>query len=167
MGIIISIIQRCKEDISTVLIRDPASRSTLEVLLCYSGLHAIWMYRIAHFLWGYHFFLIARLISQIARFLTGVEIHPACHIGRRFFIDHGRGCIIGETSELQNDIIMYSGCVLGGVSSEKTKRHPTVESEVILGTGSVILGNITIPRGSRVGAGAVVVTPTPKLWWRM
>ena len=80
------------------------------------------MYRIAHFLWGYHFFLIARLISQIARFLTGVEIHPACHIGRRFFIDHGRGCIIGETSELQNDIIMYSGCVLGGVSSEKTKR---------------------------------------------
>lgn len=150
-----------REDIRTVFAKDPAARSTLEVVTCYPGLHAIWMHRISHYLWTHNLFFLARFLSHISRFLTGVEIHPGAQIGRRFFIDHGMGVVIGETSEVRNDVLMYMGTVLGGTNLEKKKRHPTIEDGVVIGAGSIILGPITIGKGAKVGAGSVVVRSVP------
>jgi len=150
-----------REDIQTVFTKDPAASSVAEVILCYPGLHALWLHRLAHFLWRHKFQLLARLLSLINRFLTNVEIHPAAKIGRRFFIDHGAGVVIGETSEIGNDVLMYQGVVLGGTTLEKKKRHPTVGNNVVMGTGSVALGAITIGDGARIGSGSVVVKPVP------
>ncbi|MDD4579392.1 MAG: serine O-acetyltransferase [Methanothrix sp.] len=150
-----------REDIQTVFAKDPAAKSTLEVITCYPGLHAIWMHRISHFLWTQKLFFFARLSSHIARFLTGVEIHPGAKIGKRFFIDHGMGVVIGETAEVGDDVLMYMGTVLGGTSLDKIKRHPTVEDRVVIGAGSIILGPITIGTGAKIGAGSVVVRSVP------
>ena len=150
-----------KEDIKTVFAKDPAARSTLEVLTCYPGLHAVWMHRAAHFLWRCHLYLCARLLSHFSRFLTGIEIHPAARIGRRLFIDHGSGVVIGETSEIGDDVLMYQGAVLGGTSLEKGKRHPTIGNGTVIGTGAVVLGAIVIGEGARIGSGSVVVKPVP------
>ena len=150
-----------REDIRTVFAKDPAAKSTLEVITCYPGLHAIWMHRISHFLWTHKFFFLARLSSHIGRFLTGVEIHPGAKIGKRFFIDHGMGVVIGETAEVGDDVLMYMGTVLGGTSLDKVKRHPTIEDRVVIGAGSIILGPITVGKGAKIGAGSVVVRPVP------
>jgi serine O-acetyltransferase len=149
------------EDIKTVFEKDPAARGYLEVLLCYPGLHAVWLYRPAHWLWtrGLHF--PARLISHIARFLTGVEIHPGAAIGRRFFIDHGMGVVIGETAEIGDDVLMYQGAVLGGTSLEHKKRHPTIGNGVVIGAGAIVLGAIKIGDRSRIGAASVVLQDVP------
>ena len=146
-----------REDIQTVFAKDPAARSTLEVILCYPGLHALWWHRLAHFLWQHRLRLLARTLSQINRFLTGIEIHPGAKIGRRFFIDHGSGVVIGETSEIGDDVLLYQGVVLGGTTSEKKKRHPTLGNNVVMGAGAVALGAITIGDGARVGSGSVVI----------
>lgn len=150
-----------REDIRTVYEKDPAARSTLEVLCCYPGLHAIWMHRVAHSLWNKNFFFFARLVSHISRALTGVEIHPGAKLGRRVFIDHGSGVVIGETAEVGDDVLIYMGVVLGGTALEKKKRHPTVENGVVLGSGAIVLGPITIGRGAKVGAGSVVIRSVP------
>jgi serine O-acetyltransferase len=150
-----------REDIRSVFDRDPAARSTLEVLLCYAGLHAIWDHRIAHWFWEHNMKLLARMLSQLSRFFTGIEIHPGAVIGRRFFIDHGMGVVIGETAEIGNDVTMYHGVTLGGVSTQKGKRHPTIGDGVVIGAGAKILGAIEIGSGSRVGANAVVVDEIP------
>lgn len=150
-----------KEDVDTVFDRDPAARSWLEVLLCYPGLHALWLHRIAHFLWRYKLRLLARFLSHFSRFLTGVEIHPGAKIGRRFFLDHGMGVVIGETSEIGDDVLMYQGVVLGGTSLEKKKRHPTIENNVVIGAAAILLGPITIGEGARIGANSVVVNSVP------
>lgn len=151
-----------REDIQTVFDKDPAARSVWEVVTCYPGLHAIWMHRISHYLWTHRLFFLARLTSHVARFLTGVEIHPGAMIGRRFFIDHGMGVVIGETAEVGNDVLMYMGTVLGGTSLDKVKRHPTIEDDVVIGAGSIILGPITVGRGAKIGAGSVVVRSVPQ-----
>jgi serine O-acetyltransferase len=148
---------KLKEDIKTVLERDPAAKSTIEVLFCYPGLRAIRMHRITHRLWIRNHKFIARWLSEISRLFTGIEIHPGASIGSRFFIDHGAGVVIGETSEIGNDVTIYQGVVLGGVSTEKIKRHPTVENEVVIGAGAVILGPITIGEGAKIGANSVVL----------
>lgn len=150
-----------KEDIKSVFERDPAAKNILEVLLCYPGFHAIIMHRIAHFLYRHKFFLLARIISQFSRFLTGIEIHPGARIGRRFFIDHGMGVVIGETTEIGNDVTLYQGVTLGGTGKEKGKRHPTIGNNVVVGAGAKVLGSITIGDNSRIGAGAVVVESVP------
>ena len=150
-----------KEDIQTVFAKDPAAKTTWEVIFCYPGLHAIWLHRIAHFLWRRRLLFLGRLLSHINRLLTGIEIHPGAKIGRRFFIDHGMGVVIGETAEIGDDVLMYQGVVLGGTSLEKTKRHPTVEDNVVIGAGAIVLGPITVGRGARIGAGSVVVKPVP------
>jgi len=150
-----------KEDIQTVFAKDPAARSVAEVLLCYPGLHAIWFHRLAHFLWQHKLRLLARILSQTNRFLTGVEIHPGAKIGRRFFIDHGAGVVIGETAEIGDDVLMYQGVVLGGTTSEKKKRHPTIGNNVVMGAGAVALGAITIGDGARIGSGSVVIKSVP------
>jgi serine O-acetyltransferase len=150
-----------REDIRSVFDRDPAARSTLEVLLCYAGLHAIWDHRIAHWFWEHNMKLLARMHSQLSRFFTGIEIHPGAVIGRRFFIDHGMGVVIGETAEIGNDVTIYHGVTLGGVSTQKGKRHPTIGDGVVIGAGAKILGAIEIGSGSRVGANAVVVDEIP------
>ena len=150
-----------KEDIRTVFAKDPAARSVPEVIFCYPGLHALWFHRAAHFLWRHKFWFLARLTSQIGRFLTNIEIHPGAKIGRRFFIDHGAGVVIGETTEIGDDVLMYQGVVLGGTSLEKKKRHPTLGNNVVMGTGAIALGDITIGDGARVGASSVVVKSVP------
>jgi serine O-acetyltransferase len=150
-----------KEDVRTVFAKDPAARTTLEVLLSYPGLHALWLHRVASFMWRHKLRLLARLLSHIGRFLTGIEIHPGAQIGRRFFIDHGLGVVIGETAEIGNDVLMYQGAVLGGTTLKKGKRHPTVGNDVVIGAGAIILGAIEVEDGVRVGAGSVVVTPVP------
>jgi len=150
-----------REDIQTVFAKDPAARSFIEVLFCYPGLHALWLHRIAHFLWQHRLFFLARLLSHINRALTGIEIHPGAKIGRRFFIDHGMGVVIGETAEIGNDVLMYQGVVLGGTTLEKKKRHPTIEDNVVIGAGAILLGPITIGRGALVGAGSVVIKSVP------
>lgn len=149
------------EDIAAVLQRDPAARSALQVALIYSGLHALWLYRLAHRLWRANARFSARLLSQIARFLTGVEIHPGAQVGRRLFIDHGMGVVIGETAVIGDDVTIYHGVTLGGTSLEKGKRHPTIGNRVTIGAGAKILGNINIGDDSRIGANAVVVKNTP------
>lgn len=153
--------KRIKEDISTIFNMDPAARSFLEVVICYPGLHALWLYRIAHMFFGLKFYFIARFISHIARFLTGIEIHPGATIGRRFFIDHGMGVVIGETTEIGDDVLIYKGVVLGGTSSEKKKRHPTVGNNVIVGSNAIVLGAINIGGNARIGAGSVVIHDVP------
>jgi serine O-acetyltransferase len=150
-----------REDIRNVFARDPAARSWLEVLTCYPGLHALWWFRLSHWLWTHHLKLPARLLSAWGRFLTGIEIHPGATIGRRFFIDHGAGVVIGETSEIGDDVLMYQGTVLGGTSLTKGKRHPTIGNGAVLGAGSITLGPITVGEGARIGAGSVVVKPVP------
>ncbi|MGB6675647.1 MAG: serine O-acetyltransferase [Terriglobales bacterium] len=151
-----------REDVVTVLERDPAAKSRLEVFLCYSGLHAVWFYRINHWLWNHHFYLLARWLSQVARFLTGIEIHPGAEIGRRLFIDHGLGVVIGETAVVGNDVTLYQGVTLGGTGKEHGKRHPTIEDDVVIGGGAKVLGNITIGRNCRIGAGSVVLRSVPE-----
>ena len=150
-----------KEDIQTVFAKDPAARSVLEVICYYPGLHALWFYRLAHFLWRRKLRFLARFISHINRFLTGIEIHPGAKIGRRFFIDHGAGVVLGETAEIGDDVLMYQGVVLGGTTLEKKKRHPTIGNNVIVGTGAVVLGAITIGNSARIGSGSVVVSSVP------
>jgi serine O-acetyltransferase len=149
------------EDIRCALYRDPAARNWFEVLINYSGLHAIWFYRFTHWLWVHKIFFLARWFSQIARLFTGVEIHPGATIGRRFFIDHGMGVVIGETSKIGDDVTLYHGVTLGGVNLQKGKRHPTLGNKVVVGAGAKILGAIEIGDGSRIGANAVVVRSVP------
>ncbi len=150
-----------REDIRTVFERDPAARSLIEVLTCYPGLRAIWLHRIAHFFWWKKFRLIARLISEFGRFINGIEIHPGAQIGRRFFIDHGTGIVIGETTIIGDDCTLFQGVTLGGTGKEKGKRHPTLGHSVVIGAGAKILGNIKIGDGVRIGAGSVVVRNVP------
>ena len=150
-----------RADIEAVFAKDPAARSLVEVLTCYPGLHAIWLHRVAHFLWTHGHRLLARMVSHLNRLLTGIEIHPGAHIGRRCFIDHGMGVVIGETAEVGDDVLMYKGVVLGGTSLEKKKRHPTIGHGVVLGTNAVVLGPITVGDGARIGSGSVVVRPVP------
>ncbi|HBA61632.1 MAG TPA: serine O-acetyltransferase [Elusimicrobia bacterium] len=149
------------EDIKTVFEKDPAARSVPEVLLCYPGLQAVWIYRLAHRLWKAEWRFSARLLSHLARFLTGVEIHPGAEIGRRFFIDHGMGVVIGETTEIGDDVLLYQGVVLGGISLEHKKRHPTLGNGVVVGSGATVLGAIKIGDRSRIGAGSVVLHEVP------
>lgn len=149
------------EDIRCALQRDPAARSWYEVMFTYSGLHAIWFYRLSHWLWVKKLYYLARWLSQITRWITGVEIHPAAKIGRRFFIDHGMGVVIGETTEIGDDVTFYHGVTMGGVSLEKGKRHPTLGNKVVVGAGAKVLGAIEIGGGSRIGANAVVVKSVP------
>lgn len=150
-----------QEDIQTVFTEDPAARSMAEVILCYPGLHALWLHRVAHYLWRHRLRFAARLLSQINRFITAIEIHPGARIGRRFFIDHGAGVVIGETAEVGDDVLMYQGVVLGGTSLKKGKRHPTIGNKVVIGAGAVALGPITIGDGARIGSGSVVVKSVP------
>jgi serine O-acetyltransferase len=150
-----------REDIQTVYAKDPAARSLFEVLTCYPGLHATWLHRIAHGLWKRNRRTLSRMVSHMSRFFTGVEIHPGARIGRRFFIDHGAGVVIGETSEIGDDVLMYQGAVLGGTSSERTKRHPTIGNGTVIGAHAVVLGNIAVGEGVKVGSGSVVVEPVP------
>ncbi|QWT23631.1 serine O-acetyltransferase [Subtercola sp. PAMC28395] len=153
---------RLREDLAVALRRDPAARSRVEVLLGYSGMHALWAHRLSHRLWQRDGLKgLARLVSQFARFLTGVEIHPGATIGRRVFIDHGMGVVIGETAVVGNDVLIYHGVTLGGTGASHGPRHPTVEDDVLLGAGAKLLGPITIGRGSAVGANAVVLTDAP------
>jgi serine O-acetyltransferase len=154
-------VTRMREDIQAVFDRDPAARTSLEVVLAYPGLHAIWIYRAAHWLWEHELRLLGRLISELARFATGIEIHPGATIGRRLFIDHGMGVVIGETSEIGDDVLIYQGVTLGGTSHRKEKRHPTIEDNVMISAGAAVIGPVRIGRGSRIGAGAVVVSSAP------
>lgn len=153
--------QMMNEDIQSVFDRDPAARSTLEVLSSYPGLHAIWGYRITHWFWRHGLKVFARWLSHIARFLTGIEIHPGATIGKKFFIDHGMGVVIGETAEVGDNVTLYHGVTLGGTTLQKGKRHPTLEDNVVVGAGAKVLGAITIGSGSRIGANAVVVKDVP------
>jgi serine O-acetyltransferase len=152
---------RIREDIATARRRDPAARSSFEVWLTYAGLHAIWGYRVSHALWTRRMRLLGRVVAQITRFLTGIEIHPGAVIGRRFFIDHGMGVVIGETAVVGDDVHIYHGVTLGGTSSERVKRHPTIGDRVLIGAGATILGPIMIGSDSAVGAGAVVLKSAP------
>ncbi|OGP55344.1 MAG: serine O-acetyltransferase [Deltaproteobacteria bacterium RBG_13_52_11] len=153
--------RRFREDVRMVFERDPAARSIVEVIFCYPGLHALWLHRLAHVLWNKRLFFIARFLSHINRLITGVEVHPGAKIGRRFFIDHGAGVVIGETSEIGDDVTIYQGVVLGGVSVKKGKRHPTIGNKVVVGAGGIILGPVHIGEGCQIGAGSVVVTDIP------
>ena len=150
-----------RRDIQSVFDRDPAARSVFEVVLLYPGLHALWGHHLSHWLWTHNFKLLGRWVSQLARGLTGIEIHPGATIGDGFFIDHGMGVVIGETAEVGNDVTLYHGVTLGGTSMSKGKRHPTLEDRVVVGAGAKILGAITVGHDSRIGANAVVVKPVP------
>ncbi len=156
-----ALLERIREDVASVLERDPAARSWLEVLLCYPGLWAVWMYRVSHPLWQWHLRLPARMLSQVGRFLTGVDIHPGALLGRRLFIDHATGVVIGETAIVGSDVTIYQGVTLGGTGKGHGKRHPTVCDRVFIGNNANILGNITVGENSRVGAGSVVLTDVP------
>lgn len=150
-----------RENVQTVFARDPAARSVREIIFCYPGLHALLFHRAAHFLWRHKLRFMARFISYIIRFLTGIDIHPGAKIGRRFFIDHGSGVVIGETAEIGDDVLMYQGAVLGGTTLKKEKRHPTVGNNVVIGAGSVILGAITIGDNVKIGSNSVVLKSVP------
>ena len=152
---------RLREDIQTVFAKDPAARSAFEVLTCYPGLHAIWLHRLAHALWRRRWCWLARFISHLARWLTGIEIHPGAQLGRRVFIDHGMGVVIGETAEIGNDVLIYKGVVLGGVSLARAKRHPTIGNGVVLGSNAIVLGPIEVGNSAKIGSGSVVVKPVP------
>jgi len=153
--------ERLREDIRTIKDRDPAAKNVVEIFLCYPGLHAIWLHRIAHALYQRKWFTTARLVSHFGRGFTGIEIHPGAKIGRRLFIDHGMGVVIGETTEIGDDCLIYKGVVLGGTTLEKKKRHPTLGNRVIIGSNSTVLGAIAIGDGARIGSGSVVVKPVP------
>lgn len=155
-------ISKVKEDIQVIYDKDPAATNILEVLLCYPGLHALIAYRLAHKLYKWHIPLIPRIISYITRIITGIEIHPAAKIGRKFFIDHGEGVVIGETTIIGDEVLIYQQVTLGGTGKEHGKRHPTLGDNVIVGAGAKILGNITIGNGTRIGAGSVVVDDVPE-----
>jgi serine O-acetyltransferase len=150
-----------REQVQTIFREDPAAKSVIEVVLCYPGFHAILLHRLAHELFKMGIPLVPRLISQFSRTLTGIEIHPGAKIGRRFFIDHGMGVVIGETAEVGDDVLLYQGVTLGGTGKEKGKRHPTVGSHVVVGTGAKVLGNIRVGDYVKIGAGSVVVHPVP------
>ena len=152
---------RLRRDIRVVFERDPAARSTIEVLLCYGGLHAIWLHRIAHALYVRGWVLIPRLISNFGRFLTGIEIHPGAKIGEGLFIDHGTGIVIGETAELGRNVTLYQGVTLGGTGKEKGKRHPTIGNNVVVASGAKVLGSFTVGDHAKIGAGSVVLKPVP------
>lgn len=152
-------LQTIQEQFETVFRQDPAARSRLEILLCYPGVHAILIHRVAHWLYRRGLFVIARLLSHLSRSLTGIEIHPGATIGRRFFIDHGMGIVIGETTVIGDDVLLYQGVTLGGTGHEKAKRHPTLGNHVVIGAGAKVLGDISIGDWVRVGAGSVVVKP--------
>jgi serine O-acetyltransferase len=153
--------EHLKEDIQTIFKKDPAARSRLEVLFCYPGLHAIIIHRFAHKLWNRKLYFIARFFSHIGRFITGIEIHPGAKLGKRVFIDHGMGIVIGETAEIGDDVLIYKGVLLGGTSLEKIKRHPTIGNNVILGSNAVVLGAIKVGNNVRVGAASVVTQDVP------
>ena len=157
----VAFIDHLREDIDSIMERDPAARSRLEVVFCYPGFHAQIYHRLSHGAWkaGWHF--LARLLSHIGRMLTGIEIHPGATIGRRLFIDHGMGCVIGETAEIGDDVTLYHGVTLGGVSLAKEKRHPTLEDRVIVGSGAQVLGPVTVGKGALIGANAVVLKDVP------
>lgn len=159
---LIRIFNTLKEDIGIIYKKDPAARNILEVLLCYPGFHAVLLYRIAHKLWLWKIPLIPRMISTFARFLTGIDIHPGATIGKRFFIDHGMGVVIGETTEIGDDCLLYQGVTLGGTSSKAEKRHPTLKRGVVVGAGAKVLGNITMGNYAKIGAGSVVVNDVPE-----
>jgi serine O-acetyltransferase len=155
------LIKSAREYVASVFDRDPAAKSWIEVVLCYPGLHALWAHRVNHWLWTHHLQLLARFCSQVSRLLTGIEIHPGAEIGRRFFIDHGMGVVIGETTIIGDDVTLYQGVTLGGTGKEKGKRHPTLGNNVVVGGGAKILGNVTIGENCRVGAGSVVLSDVP------
>jgi serine O-acetyltransferase len=156
-----ALLHTIREDIQSVFDRDPAARSVLEILVCYPGLHAVWGHRLSHWFWAHNLKLIARTVSQVMRWLTGIEIHPGARIGRQFFIDHGMGVVIGETAEIGDCVTLYHGVTLGGTTLSKGKRHPTLEDNVVVGAGAKVLGAITVGANSRVGANAVVVKTVP------
>lgn len=153
--------ERLREDIQSVFHRDPAARNALEVLTCYPGLHAIWIHRLSHALWASGWKWPGRVLSNFGRWLTGIEIHPGAVIGRRFFIDHGMGIVIGETAEIGNDVTLYQGVTLGGTSWDKGKRHPTLEDGVVVGAGAKVLGPFTVGAGAKIGSNAVVTKAVP------
>lgn len=150
-----------REDIRAVFDRDPAARSFWEVLTCYPGIHALMLHRVAHWLWGHRLRWLARFVAHLSRFLTGIEIHPGATIGRRFFIDHGMGVVIGETAEIGDDVTLYHGVTLGGTSWNRGKRHPTLENGVVIGAGAKVLGPIVVGEGAKVGSNAVVTKAIP------
>ena len=154
-------IRQIRDDIEMVFKEDPAARTRAEVFLCYPGLHALWMHRIFHWLWLNEWKDLARVLSQMTRFFTGIEIHPGAVIGKDFFIDHGMGVVIGETAEIGNNVLIYQGVVLGGTSLKKEKRHPTICNNVVIGAGAVILGPVRVGSGARIGAGSVVIHDVP------
>lgn len=156
-----SIWERIREDIQTARERDPAAINTLEILLAYPGLHAVWWHRVAHWLWGRKLPVIPRLISHLSRFLTGIEIHPGAKIGRRFFIDHGMGTVIGETTEIGDDVMLYQGVTLGGTGKQRGKRHPTLGNHVVVGVGGMVLGAVTVGDDVKIGGGSVVLKDVP------
>jgi serine O-acetyltransferase len=157
----ISFFRSVREDVAAVFESDPAARSYLEVVFLYPGLHAVWAHHLSHWLWRHHMRFLARYVSQVARFFTGIEVHPAAEIGRRLFIDHGMGTVIGETAIVGDDVTLYQGVTLGGTGKEKGKRHPTIGNNVSIGSGAKLLGNITIGDNCRVGAGSVVLRSVP------
>jgi serine O-acetyltransferase len=158
---VVGLFKTLKEDIRTVFAEDPAARNIVEVVFLYPGLHALWFHRLAHWLWEHRLRFFARSLSHFARFLTGIEIHPGAKIGRRFFIDHGMGVVIGETAEIGNDVLIYQGVVLGGTTLQKKKRHPTIGNNVVIGSAAILLGPITVGDGARIGANSVVVGSVP------
>ncbi len=153
--------ERLREDIQSVFHRDPAARNAFEVLTCYPGMHAIWLHRAGHALWVRDFKWLARLVSNFGRWMTGIEIHPGAKVGRRFFIDHGMGIVIGETAEIGDDVTLYQGVTLGGTSWNKGKRHPTLEDGVVVGAGAKVLGPFTVGAGAKIGSNAVVTKAVP------
>jgi len=155
------VFQTIREDIYSVFDRDPAARGVLEIIFCYPGLHAVWIYRIAHWFWVRGFYFLGRFSSHIGRFLTGIEIHPGARIGRKFFIDHGMGVVIGETAEIGDNVTLYHGVTLGGVTWDKVKRHPTLEDNVVIGSGAKVLGPFTVGKGAKIGSNSVVVKEVP------
>ena len=159
----LKVLKIIKDDFTMVFERDPAARSKLEIVLCYPGLHALIFHRIAHYLWNHYLKLFARLLSHFSRWVTGIEIHPGAHIGRRFFIDHGMGIVIGETTEIGDDVTLYQGVTLGGTTWTKGKRHPTIEDHVVIGAGAILLGPIRIGHDSRIGSSSVVIHDVPPL----
>lgn len=157
----ISLIKLIRDDFAMVFERDPAARSKLEIILCYPGIHALVLHRISHYLWVHRLKLLGRLLSHFARWITGIEIHPGAQVGRRFFIDHGMGIVVGETTEVGDDVTIYQGVTLGGTTWSKGKRHPTVEDRVVIGAGAILLGPIRIGHDSRIGSSSVVIHDVP------
>ena len=155
------IMKSIKDLIKSVKKNDPAIRNVLEVFLCYPGLHAVWMYRVSHIFYNYKLYLIARIINYISRMITGVDIHPGAKIGKRLFIDHAQGVVIGETAIVGDDVVMFHGTTLGGTGKDKGKRHPTIGNNVVIGCGAKVLGNITIGDNAKIGANAVVLKDVP------